>query len=98
MPIGILKLYIVSRISLVDGEDQQHVLVVLLQEGSLAAVIPVARRRADGVNTAGLRVQWRGLVQKRNGKATLELRHLDHGAAVRLRQTQDIVFCDEVLD
>ena len=84
-----------ARIRLVDGEDLQHRRVVFAQEGLDAAGVQSLRRRGDGVEAVGLRVERRGRVQVRRREAALELGHLDDLAAVRLRQREDLLVADE---
>src|SRR5437879_3612649 len=85
-------------IRLVNGENKEHVLVVLLKVTALAAVVPGSRRRADGIHAARTRIERRSVVEIGDAVAALELRHFQHLTAVRLRQAQDVLLLDERLD
>ena len=96
--VRVRELHVVPRVRLVDGEDLQHRRVVFAEEGLDARRGPVGRRRGDRVEAVGLRVERRGRVQVRRREPALELGHLDDLARVRLRQREDLLVADEVLD
>ena len=87
-----------AGIRLVDCQDVQHPAVVLLEIALHPPCFPIARRRADGVDAGGFRIQRRRGVQIRRRVAALKLGHLDDLAKVRVRQAQDIVGANELLD
>src|SRR4051812_49787370 len=68
------------RVGLVDREDRQHVAVVLFQKAADPAGVPLARRRADGVNALGPGVQRRGRGGGGPPGAALGIRPLPHPA------------------
>ena len=96
--IGVFKLHIMAGIRFVDREDLQHVPVVFFQQALDPLRIPILGRGADRIHAPGSRVQRRGGVQVGGRIAPPKLRHLNHLAAIRLRQAEDVVGANELLD
>src|SRR5438477_3929346 len=87
-----------SGVSLVNGEDLQHVAVVFFQEAFHALRVPIRRRRTDRVEAGRLRIEWRRGLQISQRIPALELRHFDDLTAIGIGQAKDVMLPDECFD
>ena len=98
IPIGILQLHVMTWVSFVNRQHLQHVLIVLFQKTANSIGTPICRRRADGIRTGTQRIEWKRGLQIRQRVASAKFRHFNHLAAIRFRQTQDVVALNKLLD
>ena len=87
-----------AGIAFVNGENVQHPAVVFLQIALHPFGIPVFGRRADGKLARSVGVQWRRRIHVGGGVAALEFGHFDNLAVVGLRQAEDVVGGNEILE
>ena len=87
-----------SRIRFVNRQNLQHVRIVLFQKTAYAFGTPVGRWRADRVRTDTARIQWQRRIQIGQRISAAEFRHLNHLTAIGIRQSQDVLTSNEILN
>src|SRR5262249_7074295 len=85
-------------IGFVYCQDLKHVAVVFLEITSDTGGVPVRWRRTNRIVSGRFRVEWWRRVHVSRGVAAFELRHLDNLARIRVRQLQNVIVMDKLLN
>src|ERR1051326_3948178 len=81
-----------------NGEDLEHVAVVFLEVALHPQRVPIFGGRTYGVVSGGIRIEGWWRIHVSCGVAPLEFGHLDHSAAIGLRQLEDASLFNEAFD